>query len=115
MAFATTEASKETRAGDYFTAAELAKSLNDLGYETSFIHVKGNPKNSIISDDVDILISMIDDYDISKLTGNKNILKIAWVRNWFDRWAQRPYIREFDLDNLVRSTTKSRFSPGSWM
>ena len=97
VAFATTEASKETRAGDYFTAAELAKSLNDLGYETSFIHVKGNPKNSIISDDVDILISMIDDYDISKLTGNKNILKIAWVRNWFDRWAQRPYIREFDL------------------
>ncbi|MDB3887365.1 glycosyltransferase [bacterium] len=97
FAFATTEANPETRAGDFFTAAELAESLKLIGHKTSFIHVRGNPKNSVIDDDIDVLISMIDGYDVSKLSGNKNIIKVGWARNWFDRWAERPYIREFDL------------------
>lgn len=106
IAFATTESNPETRAGDFFTAFEFAESLNKIGYKTSFIHVKGNPKNSIIDEDVDILISMIDGYDISRLSGNKNIIKIGWARNWFDRWAERPYIRDFDI--ILVSSEKAK-------
>jgi spore maturation protein CgeB/GT2 family glycosyltransferase len=110
IAFATTESNPETRAGDYFTALELAKSLNTMGYSTSFIHVKGNPNNSVINDDVDILISMIDGYDVSKLNGNKDIIKIGWARNWFDRWAERPYIRDFDLILVSSEKAKKHLS-----
>ena len=48
--------------------------------------------------EVDILITMLDNYDISRIYNKKEgLIKVAWARNWFDAWAESPWIGEYDL------------------
>jgi spore maturation protein CgeB len=94
-----TEDSDTTSAGDFFTAKELATALkNELGWECIFL-----PENSESADwydvsDLDVLLVLLDKYDISRIhSQNKPLLKIAWMRNWVDRWTFRPWFQHFDL------------------
>lgn len=96
VCFITTEASNSTAAGDFFTAKELGASLEKKGIKTSYIGVRNTPKPYDISNDVDVVISMIDGYDISQIS-NKKPITIAWCRNWFERWASHAYFRDFDI------------------
>jgi GT2 family glycosyltransferase/spore maturation protein CgeB len=91
-----TEASEKTAAGDYMTAKELGNALEDKGWRTSYIGVRDSLDPYDIDPDIDILISMIDGYDVSKVNQQK-VVKIAWCRNWFERWANHSYFRDFDI------------------
>jgi O-antigen biosynthesis protein len=98
--FIVTEAGRYAKIGDYFTARELGEALTEkFGWEIRYQPKWGGSQNWYKVDaDVDILISMIDKYNISKITsGCKNLIKIAWVRNWFDRWARRSYLKNFEV------------------
>jgi GT2 family glycosyltransferase len=79
---------------DTFIALELSKELENLGYEVNLIS-KDNDK--IENPDVDVLISLLHDFDISKLKINKNIIKIAWMRDYFIEWINNPYINQYDF------------------
>lgn len=96
VAFIVTEANSKTAAGDYFTAKELGVALENKGFKVSYFGIRNTPNPYDIDTDVDALISMIDGYDISQITTNKPV-KIAWCRNWFERWAERDYFRDFDI------------------
>ncbi len=51
-----------------------------------------------MDDDVDILISLLDIYDPRRIrSSNKSLIKIAWPRNWFDRWVSNPGFSDYDL------------------
>ena len=97
MGFCVTEKGKGTKAGDYFTALELAGSCVDIfGCTATFL--------SRTEDDwydttgIDVLIVMLDNYDLSKIYNAKaSLLKVAWVRNWHDRWAGREWFDRYDL------------------
>ncbi len=96
IAFAVTEANSDTLAGDYFTAYELAYYLQkNHTCECFFVE---HQKNWFQLDNVDILISMRDDYNPRDIiNSNPNIIKVAWVRNWFVRFVDHEFSDDFDI------------------
>ncbi|MCD8151207.1 MAG: glycosyltransferase [Clostridiales bacterium] len=98
VAFAVTEATEDTTAGDYFTALELSCALEKLGYNVKFLSRRGKTDWYNVGMKVDVLISMLDAYDITKVCNCKNdLITIAWARNWFDRWCEQEYFGQYDM------------------
>lgn len=96
VAFAVTEAGEDVSAGDYFTAMEFGEAMKRRGWEIEFLKRKGPEDWYKVSDDVDIVISLLDAYDITKIKCNNNkLITVAWARNWFDRWASKSYIDKY--------------------
>jgi len=95
IAFAVTEVGPKVAAGDYFTAMELGSSLRKLlRWEVIWL-----PKEDWYNvGDANVLIAMTDHYDLPRL-GPKaaGLVKICWMRNWFDRWAGKPYFGMWDI------------------
>lgn len=96
LAFAVTEAHTEAKAGDYFTATELATACAEkYGWETRLL---ARNQNWYDLTGVDVLIVLVDAYDLSKMHHAKpSLVTIAWLRNWFDRWAERPSFDGYDI------------------
>lgn len=96
IAFAVTRASETTFAGDYFSALELARELEaQFPCECFFLE---RDRDWYDLRGVDVLIAMLDQYDPEKIeNASPHLLKIAWVRNWFDRFADAETSSGFDL------------------
>ena len=48
--------------------------------------------------EVDVLVVLIDGYELSKMREAKpELVKVAWMRNWFERWACRPDFESYDV------------------
>lgn len=93
-----TENVPDTTAGDYFTAMELAMSLRKFGYKIKYLSRRGAKDWYDVGMDVDVVIALLDAYDITKIYNAKpDVVKIAWARNWFDRWCEREFFDAFDL------------------
>ncbi|MFH1196288.1 MAG: glycoside hydrolase family 99-like domain-containing protein [bacterium] len=95
LAFAVTEVGPDASAGDYFTALELGTALKEIyGWD-----IKWLPKAKWYDvRNVDVLIAMTDHYDLNKLGSSAaNIVKICWMRNWFERWASKPFFKLWDI------------------
>ena len=118
-AFAVTEAHEDAKAGDYYTAMELACACEEeLGWSVKFL---ARNKDWYDLKDVDVLIVMVDAYDFSEVRYPKpGLIKVAWMRNWFDRWAGRDSFNEYDiflcscrkgLDFISRKGKKAHFFP----
>lgn len=96
IAFAVTSSSPETGAGDFFTAKELAHSLEKFGCEIKYLDSTKDWYN--IGTDVDILISMLDSYDLDKAVNfSSSLITVAWARNWFDRWCKNASVNKYSL------------------
>ncbi|MBS0368538.1 MAG: glycosyltransferase family 1 protein [Proteobacteria bacterium] len=96
VVFAVSEQGVQAAAGDVFTAQELGAALarrNGWAIEyrplgESWYDLRG----------VDVLIAMREDYDLRAIRGAAvNLIKVAWARNWFERWCEQPWAREYDL------------------
>ena len=96
IAFAVTDSSPLTAAGDVFTASELAEACREeFGWQTRYL---SRQENWYDLAGVDVLVTLLDCYEISKTQHAKpDLIKIAWLRNWFDRWASRPDFDQYDL------------------
>lgn len=95
VAFAVTEVGPDVASGDYFTALELGSALRKLlRWEVAWL-----PKTEWYKvGDANALIAMTDHYDPSRLgPGAANLVKICWMRNWFDRWAGKPHFGMWDI------------------
>jgi GT2 family glycosyltransferase/spore maturation protein CgeB len=82
-------------AGDYFTALELGSALRKLlGWEVSWL-----PKADWYNvGDANALIAMTDHYDLTRLGPRAaGLVKICWMRNWFDRWAGKAHFGMWDI------------------
>ena len=98
VAFVVTESGKDASAGDYFTAYELSEYLKEFGWKITFLLRRGPHDWYNVDSDVDILISLLDVYDPRKIRcTNKSLIKIAWLRNWFERWIINPGLSNYDL------------------
>ena len=99
VAFVVTETGENASAGDYFTATSLAKSFQKYGWQASYLSRVESEDWYHVEGDVDVLISLLDAYDIRKIRSENNLLiKMAWPRNWLDRWMfYFPDFAEFDL------------------
>lgn len=100
VVFVVTETGENSSAGDYFTAMSLGKSFKKFGWGIGFLsRVDYKDKDWYeIDRDVDVLISLLDAYDIHKIRSENNLLiKVAWSRNWLNRWISHPNFMDFDL------------------
>lgn len=95
-AFAVTEATAATAAGDFFSASELANAcVKEFGWNVRFL-----ARNEDWYDlrDIDVLVVLLDAYDLSRIRDAKpDLVKVAWMRNWFERWSSRPDFDQYDL------------------
>ena len=124
IAFVTSNPVKEPNAGDIYTAYELGIALQKEFSNVNIRHLRRyiDWYDAKRLADVDILIVLLDSYDISKAVFSKEAYKsqfhggmlrtdgitelvsikdsifcIAWARNWFHRWLARPWIGNYDL------------------
>ncbi len=99
ISFVVTQTDEDTTAGDYFTALTLAKQLEEFGWNIKYQARKSKGKDwYFVDEDVDVLISLLDAYDLTKVECDNGLLvKVAWLRNWFERWIEKPSFNEYDL------------------
>ncbi|RSK28670.1 glycosyltransferase [Bacillus sp. HMF5848] len=98
IALAVTEVGPNVTAGDYFTALELGESLKKLGYSVYFVSRRGEKSWYTLEEDTDILISLLEAYNPMKIiNAPHNLVKIAWMRNWFERWIESPGFEKYDV------------------
>ena len=101
ISFVVTQSDENTTAGDYFTALTLAKELKKFGWNIKYQSrrkSKGQRDWYHVDEDVDVLISLLDAYDLTKVECNNGLLvKIAWMRNWFERWIENPSFKKYDF------------------
>ena len=94
VAIALTSADPDAGFGDWFTGHELGDALEALGWRVSYLERVANdwyqPDPS-----VEAVIVLLDACDIRRLP--RNIVTIAWVRNWPERWLGRPWFDEYDV------------------
>ena len=109
VAFAVTETGKNAVAGDLFTAKELAAALEKRGVRCLFVsQQEPDAEWYRLTPEVDVLISMLQHYDPQNIRDEApDRLVAGWARNWFDAWAESPWIDEYDL-LLASSPTACR-------
>jgi GT2 family glycosyltransferase/spore maturation protein CgeB len=109
VAFVVTETGENCSAGDYFTATSMGKSFRKFGWEISFLSRTGSEDWYEIDRDVDVVVSLLDAYDIRKIRSENNLLiKVAWPRNWLSRWISHPDFVDFDIV-MATSETACRY------
>ena len=97
IALAVTDHGDNVTAGDYFTAQELAIALESYGWKVNYLSRKKGEWYKI-SDDTDIVLSLLDSYDLNKISKRKKrLITIAWARNWFDLWCNMPCFNDYSL------------------
>ena len=98
ISFAVTESGKNASAGDYFTALELGEGLKKFGWKISFLPKNGYGYWYEVDEEVDVIISMLDNFDPRRIRSSNNaLIKIAWPRNWFDRWVSNRGFKNYDI------------------
>ena len=109
IGMATSNHVKSSSAGDIITAQELANSLK-LKYSNVIIKMLqyDDPQSDWYDvDGVDILIVLLDYYDVSLIYNDElHLIKIAWLRNWFSRWLSHSYIGNYDILLTASSVSK---------
>ncbi len=92
-----TEQGKYAKAGDYFTAKELANEFVKLGWKVRF-YAQREENWYNIHGDVDMILVLLHGYDLNKVvSNNKNLIKAAWIRNWFDKFSDSDWFNQYDL------------------
>lgn len=80
--------------GDYYTAHEFGDALAELGYRVSYVERYGDRWYDL-DPSVDVLVVLIDAFELPRLPSP--VVTVAWVRNWTDRWVDRPWFNDYDL------------------
>lgn len=107
VAFAVSEVGTNAAAGDFFTAVELGAALSaNFGWDVAYLP-KGDAWYELTG--FDILVVMLDDYDLGKIRCQKpGLVKVGWARNWFERWCQNPSVANYNV-LLASSQSAARF------
>lgn len=115
--------------GDWYTGHELGDALAALGWRITYVERKGDRWYDLPGD-LDYVISLMDPFDLGRVP--PEVTTIAWIRNWTERWLDRPWFDRADViltssgrtAELIEETTgrktfpfplatnPARFSPG---
>jgi O-antigen biosynthesis protein len=80
--------------GDWYTAEELGGALAGLGWDICYLQARGGDWYKI-PEGIDHVLTLLDRFDASRVPAG--VGTIAWIRNWTDRWVQRPYFDAIDV------------------
>ncbi len=95
VVFAVTETGEMSAAGDYFTAMELGLACREqFGWDVELVPTERWYDVA----DADVLVAMTHRYNLNRLVPlATSIIKICWMRNWFDGWAGQPFFHLWDI------------------
>ncbi|MBK5269031.1 MAG: glycosyltransferase [Acidimicrobiia bacterium] len=88
--------------GDWYTAHELGDAFTRAGWQVVYAE-RYKDRWYDLPDDVSLVIALLDTFDPSRMSSPA--VTVAWVRNWTDRWLDRPWIGAYDV--LVPSSSVS--------
>lgn len=80
--------------GDWYTAEELGAALAGLGWEISYLQARGDDWHKV-PERIDYVLTLLDGFDASRVP--PGVGTIAWIRNWTDRWVERPSFDAIDV------------------
>jgi GT2 family glycosyltransferase/spore maturation protein CgeB len=89
--------------GDWYTAHEIGEALAAIGWRVSYVERRGDAWYDLPAD-LDYLLSLMDPFDLRRVP--PQVTTIAWIRNWTERWLERPWFDRADL--LLVSSARSR-------
>ena len=88
--------------GDHYTAQELGEAAASLGWRVTFLAYQGADAGAI-PDDLDLAVVLADRWDARAFPART--VMFAWVRNWTERWLERPWLERYDV--LLASSRRS--------
>ncbi|HEY7951637.1 MAG TPA: glycosyltransferase [Solirubrobacteraceae bacterium] len=80
--------------GDWYSGHEIGDALQQLGWRVSYIERKGDRWYQL-PDGLDYVLSLMDPFDLRRVP--EHITTIAWIRNWTERWLDRPWFERADV------------------
>jgi len=80
--------------GDWYTAHELGDALAELGWRVTYVERKADAWYDLPAD-LDYLVALMDPFDLRRVP--PRVTTIVWVRNWTERWLQRPWLGRADV------------------
>jgi GT2 family glycosyltransferase/spore maturation protein CgeB len=80
--------------GDWYTAHELGDQLEHRGWKVSYAERRGDHWYELPYD-LDYVLTLMDPFDARRVPDH--VVTIAWIRNWTDRWIDRPWFERLDL------------------
>ncbi|MBI5558036.1 MAG: glycosyltransferase [Deltaproteobacteria bacterium] len=111
IAITVTEFNPLTTCGDYFSAVGLGNALEELGFQVVYLPRRPLDEWRAVPDDIDVLLVLMDDFPLDTTKLRKGIITIAWVRNWVDRWCQRPWLSNYDMVLASSATCLDTLGP----
>ncbi|MGH2945007.1 MAG: glycosyltransferase family protein [Solirubrobacteraceae bacterium] len=80
--------------GDWYTAHEIGMALEELGWRVMYAERRGERWYELPSN-VDYVLTLLDGFDARRV--DPGIVMVAWIRNWADRWLERPWFNRLDV------------------
>jgi len=80
--------------GDWYTAHELGDDLEGRDWRVTYIERRGGHWYEL-PDDLDYVLTLMDPFDARHVPAD--VVTIAWIRNWTDRWLEQPWFERLDL------------------
>lgn len=114
VAITLTEDNPEKGYGDYYTAHELGDALEAAGWEVHYAE-RFRDRWYELPDDLTMVVGLLDSFDVR--TVGSEVVRVAWVRNWVDRWLDRGWLSAYDVvvvgsDSAKRAIARAgRFDP----
>ena len=80
--------------GDWYSGHEIGGALEDLGWRVSYVERKGDHWYEL-PEELDYVLSLMDSFDLGRVP--EHVGTIAWIRNWTERWLERPWFELADV------------------
>ena len=96
--------------GDWYTAHELGDALLAIGWRVSYLE-RHQDRWYEPDPSVDVVIALLDALDVRRLP--EGVVRVAWVRNWTDRWLSHPWFDEYDIVLASSQASKAAIDAGS--
>jgi O-antigen biosynthesis protein len=80
--------------GDWYSGHEIGDALQDIGWRVSYVERKGDRWYEL-PEDLDYVLSLMDPFDLRRVPAH--VTTIAWIRNWTERWLERPWFERADV------------------
>jgi GT2 family glycosyltransferase/spore maturation protein CgeB len=80
--------------GDWYSGHEIGDALEGLGWLVTYVQRKGEHWYEL-PEDLDYVLSLMDPFDLRRVPAH--VITIAWIRNWTERWLERPWFERADV------------------
>ena len=80
--------------GDWYSGHEIGDALEQLGWQVTYVERRGDRWYEL-PEELDYVLSLMDPFDLRRVPDH--VTTIAWIRNWTERWLERPWFERADV------------------